>query len=231
MFKKILRYLLWTIGAAIGLSVLLVVVYRFVPVPYTPLMAIRAYEARQENRPFQIKKRWVPLANISSNLQLAVIASEDHYFFDHWGFDFAAIEQAAQYNKVNKTKRGASTISQQVAKNVFLWPGRTWVRKGLEAYLTVLIELVWSKARILEVYLNVIETGDGVFGAEAAANVYYNKPATDLNAFQAAYIAASLPNPRRFNPAQPNAYMHTRSAWIVGKMTWMKAAGFLNQLD
>jgi monofunctional biosynthetic peptidoglycan transglycosylase len=231
MLKKLGKAIAWALGGAVGLSVLLVVLFRFVPVPYTPLMAIRAYEAREQNRPLQLKKTWVPLAKINPNLQLAVIASEDQNFVDHWGFDFDAIQQAAQYNKISKDRRGASTISQQVAKNVFLWPSRTWLRKGLEAYFTVLIELVWSKQRIMEVYLNVIEMGDGIFGAEAAAQAYYNQPAQALTAFQAAYIAASLPNPRRFNPAQPNLYMHAKSGWIVNKIVWLRANRILDELN
>lgn len=229
MLKRIGKILLWVLGSFIGLSVLLVVIFRFAPIPYTPLMGIRNWESNSQKTNFKLNYRWVPISKLSTSLQLAVIASEDQNFLDHYGFDFDAIEQAAQYNKISKDKRGASTISQQVAKNVFLWPSRTWVRKGLEAYFTILIELFWSKERIMEVYLNVIEMGDGIFGAEAAANIYYKVTAAQLTDYQAAYIAASLPNPRRFNPAMPNLYMRAKSSWIVNKIVWMRASGMLNR--
>ncbi len=217
------RAVLWTLSTALALSIILVLIFRFVPVPFTPLMGIRASEMHAKNRPIKLKKEWVSLGDISPNLQLAVIASEDQRFFEHFGFDFEAIGKAADYNKLSKQKIGASTISQQVAKNVFLWPSRTWLRKGLEAYFTLLIEVVWSKERILEVYLNVIETGDGIFGAEAAAKAYFGNTASKLTPYQAALIAAALPSPRRWNPAQPNLFLRAKGSWIMHRAAWMKA--------
>lgn len=178
-----------------------------------------------------LTRDYVPAKKISQHLKLAVIAAEDQLFASHNGFDWAGIEQAVAHNKKKKKRiRGASTISQQTAKNVFLWQGRSWLRKGLEVYFTVLIELCWSKERILEVYLNVIETGPGTFGAEAAARRYYNKSAAKLTRMEAARIAACLPNPKklRANPASP--YITRRANWIVGQMNNLEADEDLAQL-
>lgn len=153
-------------------------------------------KSREEKMPAGIVKQWVPLTQISRNMQLAVICGEDQNYCQHWGFDFKAIKAAAEHNIKGGKKRGASTISQQTAKNVFLWEGRSWIRKGLEVWFTALIELVWGKERIMEVYLNVIETGDGLFGVEAAAKTYYRTAAAKLNAGQAARIAGLLPCPQ-----------------------------------
>ncbi len=167
----------------------------------------------------KIKKTWKSLPNISENLQKCVIAAEDQAFDDHFGFDLKAIERAIEFNKTHSNrKKGASTISQQVAKNVFLWQRRDFLRKGLEAYCTFLIELLWSKDRILEVYLNVAEMGDGIFGAEAAAQNYFKKPATKLGLNESALIAASLPNPLRFKPSDPSDYMLKRKDWIINQV-------------
>ena len=163
-----------------------------------------------------MKKTWVPLEEIAKPMRSAVIKAEDYKFYQHHGFDFEAIERAIQYNKTHKKKKGASTISQQTAKNVFLWPSRSWVRKGLEAYFTILIELLWSKDRILEVYLNVIELGKGVYGVEAAAQKYFKKPAKKLTASQAALMAAVLPNPIKFRIDRPSRYVSNRQRKIMG---------------
>ena len=167
----------------------------------------------------KIKKTWKPLTQISENLQKSVIAAEDQAFDDHFGFDLKAIEKAIEFNKTHTNrKKGASTISQQVAKNVFLWQRRDFLRKGLEAYCTFLIELLWSKDRILEVYLNVAEMGDGIYGAEAASQNYFKKPASQLSLNESALIAACLPNPLRFNPSDPSDYMLKRKDWIVNQV-------------
>lgn len=166
----------------------------------------------------KLKKDWVPLEKISPNLQLAVVCSEDQNFIKHNGFDFEAIDKAMEYNEKHKKTRGASTISQQVAKNVFLWPGRSWIRKGFEVYFTFLIELFWSKQRIMEVYLNVIEMGDGIYGAQAASETFFRKDAISLGSAEAATIAAVLPNPRKFNVAKPSAYVQGRRSWILRQM-------------
>jgi len=214
------RVLLWMGLAFFGSSLFFVILYAFVDPPVTPLMVIRWIDPVSEDQPYRLKKDWVPLDRISTNLQLAVVASEDNRFTEHWGFDFEAIEKAQKFNerKQGKRIRGASTISQQTAKNVFLWPQRSWVRKGLEAYFTVLIELVWSKRRIMEVYLNVIEMGKGIYGAEAAAQVHFGKPAARLTRAESALLAAILPNPAKWNPARPTSYLINRQQWILWNM-------------
>jgi monofunctional biosynthetic peptidoglycan transglycosylase len=217
--QKIYRFLCKCAGFFFGLSVCFVLLYRFIPVYVTPLMLIRAGEQLATGQKLQLQHTWVSIEAISKNLSLAVICSEDQNFMDHFGFDFKAIERsldAAQ--KGTNRLRGASTISQQTAKNVFLWPGRSWVRKGLEVYFTVLIEIAWSKERILEVYLNSIEMGDGIYGAEAASQHYFKKNAKNLSKTQAAALAAVLPNPREYRAHPPSRYIRSRIDWIVGQM-------------
>ena len=212
--------LLWRIAAGlVGLSLFFVLLFRFVPVPVTPLMLIRLIEQMSEGEKIQLKHNWVSIEAISKNLPLAVVCSEDQNFMDHFGFDFEAIERSVEASK-NGTKRlrGASTISQQTAKNVFLWPGRSWLRKGLEVYFTVLIEIFWSKERILEVYLNSIEMGNGIYGAEAASRFYFKKSAKNLTGMQAAALAAVLPNPREYRANPPGPYIRSRIDWIVRQM-------------
>ena len=203
-----------------GSTILIVLTYRFINPPVTPLMVIRSFQQMFNGEKLVLKKDWVPIKEISPSLQLAVVASEDNRFLEHHGFDFEAIEKAKDYNEKKKGKRirGASTISQQTAKNVFLLPQRSWIRKGLEAWFTVLIELVWSKQRIMEVYLNVIETGTGIYGAEKASQIYFNKPASKLTASEAALLAAILPGPLKWNPAHPTKYLLSRQQWILWNM-------------
>jgi monofunctional biosynthetic peptidoglycan transglycosylase len=165
-----------------------------------------------------LKRDYVARKQISSNARLAVIASEDQLFPDHNGFDFKSIEKAMKHNQKSKSLRGASTISQQVAKNVFLWQGRSWIRKGLEVYFTFMIELIWGKKRILQVYMNVAEMGDGVFGIEAASQKYFNKPALNLSRQEAAMIAACLPNPIRYKVKPASSYVAYRAGWITRQM-------------
>ena len=171
----------------------------------------------------RMRHRWIPLTDMSKYLPVAVMASEDQRFLLHHGFDFQAIENAAKRNIKHKHKRklGASTISQQTAKNVFLWPGRTWVRKGLEAYFTALIELMWSKQRIMEVYLNSIEMGEGIYGVGAVAEWHFHCRAKELSRTQCAQIAATLPNPRKYNSAKPDSYMLTRRDQILYQMKFI----------
>ncbi|MDR1500339.1 MAG: monofunctional biosynthetic peptidoglycan transglycosylase [Tannerellaceae bacterium] len=199
-------------------SLLAVVALRFIPVYYTPLMFIRMYEGRKEGKEIKIKHSWTPIREIAQPLVLAVIASEDNRFMTHHGFDFEEIKMARDEARRGKRTRGASTISQQTAKNVFLWPGKSYVRKALEAYFTVLIELIWGKERIMEVYLNSIETGRGLYGAEAVAEDHFKKQAKDLTPSEAALIAATLPNPRRFDSANPSPYIRRRQALIMALM-------------
>lgn len=214
MFKKIKRIIWKTFLWFNIISLFLVLFFKFVPVPFTPLMAIRAIEQKIEGKEMRSSHDWVPIEEISPNLQKAVIASEDGNFLTHSGFDFKAIEKAMENNEKGKKIKGGSTISQQTAKNVFLWQGRSYLRKGLEAYFTVLIELFWSKERIMEVYLNSIEMGDGVYGAQAASRHWYHKDAKNLSRTEAAGIAAILPNPRKFNPVNSSNYINRRKAKI-----------------
>ena len=195
-------------------SLFFVVLYKFVPVPYTPLMVIRYFENKSAGKNIETKHHWVPLEDISKNLQKAVIASEDGRFFEHYGLDFSAMQKAAVGNFKGKKLKGGSTITQQTAKNVFLWQGRSYFRKALEAYYTVLIELIWGKERILEVYLNSIEMGDGIYGADAATQHWYKKECKSLTRMQAAGIAAILPNPRRFSP-NGSAYISRKQSRIA----------------
>ena len=205
-------------------TILSVVALRWVPVWFTPLMFIRLAQQSSDDKPLTLHHHWVPLEEIAPSLSTAVMASEDARFLEHHGFDYKAIEKAAMRNikHPEKTRHGASTISQQTAKNVFLWPGRSWLRKGLEVYFTTLIELCWSKQRIMEVYLNSIEMGEGIYGADAVAEYHFNTTAKDLTRAQCALIAVSLPNPRRMNSASPSSYMLRRQQRILREMKFVK---------
>jgi monofunctional biosynthetic peptidoglycan transglycosylase len=211
-FQKIIfKSVLWFFVISVGL----VLVFRFVPVPLTPLMLIRSAQSLGERQWVGIDKDWVSLDEISAAVPSSMIAAEDSKFYEHNGFDYEAIEKAIEYNKTHKRKKGASTITQQTAKNVFLWPSRDWVRKGFEAYFTVLMELLWTKERIMEVYLNVVEVGPGVYGVEAAAQKYFRRSAKNLNSYQAAMIAAVLPNPHRLRLERPSNYVVRRQHRII----------------
>jgi monofunctional biosynthetic peptidoglycan transglycosylase len=229
ILKRIWRFIWKTTLGFFILSIGLTIIYRFVPIPITPLMIIRLVEqAADEKKEMRLFKDWVPMSEISKNAPQAVYASEDQKFLDHNGFDMEAMEKAWEGNKKGKRIKGASTITQQTVKNVFLWPARSYVRKVLEAYFTVLVELIWPKERIMEVYLNVIEMGEGIYGIEAAAQTYYNKPAAKLNRSQAAMIAAVLPNPRRWTPARPTPYIVGRQGWIMRQMNNLEPLGYGN---
>ncbi|WP_396163263.1 monofunctional biosynthetic peptidoglycan transglycosylase [Flavobacterium sp.] len=204
------------------ISFAVVLLFKFVPVPFTPLMGIRALEHNSAGKDMICSHEWVPIDEISLNLQKAVIASEDGRFLEHSGFDFEAMQKAFKNNSKGKKLKGGSTISQQTAKNVFLWQGRSYVRKGLEAYYTVLIELIWGKKRIMEVYLNSIEMGDGVYGAEAAAKHWYRKDASSLTRYEAAGIAAILPSPRRYKASNSSSYINRRKARISREISYVK---------
>jgi monofunctional biosynthetic peptidoglycan transglycosylase len=222
MLKKVLRVFYKIFLGFIVLSVFSVLLFRFVPVPFTPLMVSRYFEQKAAGKETHSSRDWVPIEEISPNLQKAVIASEDDGFLTHHGFDFDAMKKAYKSNKKGKRIKGGSTISQQTAKNVFLWQGRSYIRKGLEAYFTVLIELLWSKERIMEVYLNSIEMGDGIYGAQAAAQHWYKKDAVNLTKYQAAGIAAILPNPLRFKAVKSSGYTERRKGRIVKLMRYVK---------
>jgi monofunctional glycosyltransferase len=223
MMKTILsKIMLWVRRTAIWflvLSLASVVLFSFVPTPFTPLMLKRMYQqAMDSKREVSLQKNWTSLAHISTNLQVAVICGEDQSFLEHQGFDFNAIQRALKHNQKAKKTRGASTISQQTAKNVFLWPSRTWLRKGLEVYFTALIEACWSKERIFEMYLNVAEWGDGIYGAEAAAQHYFKKPASQLSREEAALLASVLPGPLIYSVKSPTEAIRKKQRWIMHQM-------------
>ncbi|MCQ2197169.1 MAG: monofunctional biosynthetic peptidoglycan transglycosylase [Bacteroidaceae bacterium] len=216
--KKLRKILLWIVLLFFGSTILIVLLYRWVPVYYTPLMGIRSIQQKWDGREVKCSHHWVPLDSISPYMPIAVIASEDQLFTQHNGFDFKAIEQARKEAAEGKRRRGASTISQQTAKNAFLWPTSSWIRKGVEAYFTVLIEFVWGKERIMEVYLNSIEMGDGIYGVDAVAKEHFNTRAAKLTREQCALIAATLPNPIKFSSKNPSAYMRKRQKAILKQM-------------
>lgn len=213
-YPKILKLAFKIFLGGILFSLLSVISLRFIPVWVTPLMLIRCVEQVFNSKEVKLDKTWVPIEEISFNLQKSVISSEDPKFLEHNGFDFEAIAKAIEANKHRKVKMGASTITQQTAKNVFLYPSRTYIRKAFEAYFTVLIEFLWGKNRILEIYLNVIELGPGIYGAEAASRHYFKKSAKFLTQGEAATLAAILPNPRKWNPVRPTNYVIKRTNFV-----------------
>ncbi|WP_304197527.1 monofunctional biosynthetic peptidoglycan transglycosylase [Flavobacterium alvei] len=213
--SKVSRFLFKAMLWFFGVSIFLVVLFKFVPVPFTPLMVIRTIENKLAGKENYYSHDWEPIENISLNLQKAVIASEDGTFLSHHGFDFTAMQKAYKNNERGRRIKGGSTISQQTAKNVFLWQGRSYLRKGLEAYFTILIELIWGKERIMEVYLNSIEMGNGIYGAQAATQHWYRKDAKSLTKIQAAGIAAILPNPRKYSATSSSSYINRRKDKIV----------------
>lgn len=227
-FRLTLKTTLWFLGLTIGITLL----YSFLPIPYTPLMAIRSMEQSADpKREQRCEKDWVGFDDLSPYLQLAVVCAEDQNYFNHHGFDFEAIEKAVSHNQNHKRKRGASTISQQTAKNVFLWPNRSWIRKGLEVYFTFLIETIWSKKRIMTVYLNVIEFGDGIYGAEAAAQRFFRKSAKRLSREEAALLAAVLPRPLKYSASRPSTYVRSRQHHILEQMRlWGNKIDFDNPI-
>ena len=218
LIKKLLRYTRNLLIFFFTSTLLAVIIYRFMPVYVTPLMVIRSVQQVFSGDNPTWKHTWVSFDKISPNLPMAVIASEDNRFAEHNGFDLVEIKKAMKENETRKRKRGASTISQQTAKNVFLWPQSSWVRKGLEVYFTFLIELFWSKERIMEVYLNSIEMGNGIYGAQATAKNKFGTTADKLTRGQCALIAATLPNPIRFNSAKPSSYILKRQSQILRLM-------------
>ena len=220
MIRKIFKFIGKLILYFLGISIGLVILFKFIPVPFTPLMFIRTTEQLAAGDKIVWKHDWISLDEMGTNIQKAVIASEDGKFTSHNGFDIKAIEKAYQNNQKGKKIKGGSTISQQTAKNVFLWPGRSYVRKGLEAYFTLLIEVVWGKERIMEVYLNSIEMGNGIYGIEAAAEYWFNKEARNLTKSEAAAIAAILPNPRKFKAKNGSRYIERRKNAIKRQMNY-----------
>jgi monofunctional biosynthetic peptidoglycan transglycosylase len=230
--RRLRALLLWSIVAFVGGSVVAVVTLRYVP-PVTSAFILGSYVGAWSDGQWSYRAdyRWTPWAQISRHAKLAVIASEDQKFAVHPGFDFEAIDKALKNNAKGRRVRGASTISQQVAKNLFLWKGQTWVRKGLEVWFTLLIESVWPKQRILEVYLNVAEFGPGIYGVGAAAPRFFRKPPARLTRSEAALLAAVLPNPRKFRVERPSAYVLRRQAWIVGQMNALGGAEYIRGVE
>ncbi len=218
--KKILKFIGKLILYFFGISIGLVILFKFVPVPFTPLMFIRTIEQIASNDKVVWKRDWISIDETGTSIQKAVIASEDGKFTTHNGFDVKAIEKAYKNNQKGRKVKGGSTISQQTAKNVFLWPSRSYLRKGLEAYFTVLIEIVWGKERIMEVYLNSIEMGNGIYGIEAASQHWFNKSAKNLTKAEAAAIAAILPNPRVYKAKNSSRYIERRKNAIKRQMNF-----------
>jgi len=234
--KSFLRRLAWSILGliifCIALSVIAVALLRWIDPPYSAFMAQTQMAAwTKHDRTYVFRHHWVDLNRVSPNLPLAVVASEDQKFPEHWGFDVEAIEKAYEMNQHSHRVHGASTISQQVAKNLFLWSGRSYFRKGLEAYFTVLIEACWPKRRILEIYLNIAEFGYGTYGAEAAAQRFFHKPAARLTRSDSAVLAAVLPNPELLSAAAPSAYVQQRRDWILGQMQALGGPEMLDDID
>jgi monofunctional biosynthetic peptidoglycan transglycosylase len=227
LLRRIKQALLWFAVA----SAVVVLILRWVPPPGTALMAERKIESWVDGEPLDLQRNWRPWDQISSDLKVAVIAGEDQKFSEHWGFDFSAIRAAFIHNERGGALRGASTLSQQVAKNLFLWSGRSWPRKVLEAWFTGLIEIIWPKQRILEVYLNSVEWDDGVFGAQAAAQHHFGVNAGSLSRQQASLLAAVLPNPREWSASKPSSYVQGRASWIRQQMGQLGGDNYLLGLN
>ncbi|SNS65181.1 monofunctional biosynthetic peptidoglycan transglycosylase [Pseudomonas segetis] len=231
MFQTIRRILIKSLLWFMAGSALLVLVLRWVPPPGSALMVERKVQSWIDGTAIDLQRTWRPWAELPDDLKIAVIAGEDQKFADHWGFDIAAIRAAIEHNQEGGNVRGASTLSQQVAKNLFLWSGRSWLRKGIEVWFTGLIELFWPKQRILEVYLNSAEWGVGIFGAQAAAKHHFGIGAPYLSAHQASLLAAVLPNPRKWSASRPTAYINRRATWIRRQMRQLGGSHYLNQLS
>ncbi|KFF48500.1 peptidoglycan transglycosylase [Gammaproteobacteria bacterium MFB021] len=229
--RKLLRYLLIAIAAFVGLSVFFVLVFRFVPVFGSMVMVERKVGSWLHGDNLEIQQQWTPWSRLSDNAKLAVMAGEDQRFPDHWGFDTDQIRRALTSWSDGGDLRGASTLSQQTARNLFLWTGRSWVRKGLEAWFTLLLEALWPKQRILEVYLNIAEWDTGVFGLQAAAEHYFGTSAADLSVTQASRLAAILPNPRGWSASRPSPYVLQRAAWIQRQMRNLGGTAFLQRIE
>ena len=220
IIRKLQKLLQRIVLLFFGSTILFVLLLRWCPVYITPLMLIRCVQQVGRGEEIRLRHHWVPIEEMSPHLPVAVMASEDQRFLEHHGFDFKEIDNALKERSEGKRQRGASTISQQTAKNVFLWNGGSWFRKGLEAYFTALIELMWSKERIMEVYLNSIEMGDGIYGAEAVSQLHFGYPATELTKANCALIAATLPNPLKYSSKDPSSYVLRRQTWVLRQMPY-----------
>lgn len=225
--KIVLKIFLWFALVSIVISV----IFRWLPIPITGVIIERQISALIAKKDIPFKKDWVSIDDISPALPLAVMAAEDQKFLAHNGFDWNSISKAAKHNLNNRRTRGGSTLSQQTAKNVFLWSDRSWLRKGLEAWFTVLIENIWSKQRIMEAYVNSVEFGTGIYGAEAASQHYFGKSAKHINTHEAALLAAVLPNPHKYSVKQPSAYVRQRQQWIIVHMNKLGGTALIKQLN
>jgi monofunctional biosynthetic peptidoglycan transglycosylase len=225
------RWFLWLLALLVLLSVGSVALLRWLDPPTTAFIIRERLSAGEPGKPKSVQHRWVDWPQISPYIKVAVIASEDQKFPEHHGFDLDSINDALEDRERGRRVRGASTLTQQVAKNLFLWSGQSWIRKGLEAYFTVLIETLWPKQRILEVYVNIAEFGSGVFGVGAAAETFFKKPAARLSAPEAALLAAVLPNPKRMKVRAPSRYVLSRQQWILGQMRGLGGVGLLQQIE
>ena len=230
LWRRLLRFLLLATVVWIGATWLCVLLMRFVP-PLTSAFMIerRLSAASHGERDFTLRYEWTPRARVSASLPIALVAAEDQKFPQHHGFDLQAIADALDEADEGERLRGASTISQQTAKNLFLWGGRSFVRKGLEAYFTVLLELTWPKQRILEVYLNIAEFGDGIYGAQAAAQQFFHKNAAQLSAHEAALLASVLPNPRKLHADRPSAYVARHADWVERQVHQLGGPDYLQR--
>jgi monofunctional biosynthetic peptidoglycan transglycosylase len=218
LIRLILRIFKLVFILFVGTSIFGVLLFRYVNPPFTLLMIERGFERKTAGKDWKIDKQWKSFDDIADPMKRAAVAAEDQTFLENHGFDFQSIERAIKKNAHSKKLIGGSTISQQTAKNVFLWPGRSFIRKGFEAYFTLLMEVFWSKKRIMEVYLNVIETGDGIYGVEAASQAYFHKPASELNNQQAAAIAVIFPSPLKWSATNPTRYLRHRQYLIMKNM-------------
>lgn len=228
--KSIMRYIKRGLFLWFGLTVLAVVLLRWIPPLCSGLMIENRILSFFTPGSYTAHYDWVSIDHISPYAAVAVVAAEDQRFAQHFGFDLKAIEKALDYNEKHRKTRGASTISQQTAKNLFLWSSRSWIRKGVETYFTVLIEIFWPKERILEVYLNIVEFGNGVYGVEAASQYYFHKPAAQLSASDAALLAAVLPNPHRMKVEAPSGRVRSRQAWILQQMNQLGGSHYIKEL-
>jgi len=230
--KRLRRILLVLMIIVLGLgalSIAMTVLFRFVPPPVSALMIERRMDAWQAGRQYSSHYQWVEFDRIAPPMAAAVIAAEDQNFSSHHGFDWDAIQRAMDYDENGNKLRGASTMTQQTAKNLFLWPDRNWLRKGFEAYLTVLLEGLWGKRRILETYLNIVEFGDGIYGVEAASQRFFHKSSVHLTPEDAALLAAVLPNPHRLKANAPSNYVRERQQWILRQMRQLGGVSFVQR--
>ena len=231
IIRRLSRAAFFAVLGAMAWSAMLVLLLRFIHPPFSALMAERRVDSWLSSAPYSSDHAWVPLEDIAPCMGAAVMAGEDQKFPDHFGFDWESIQKAYTHNEKSRKVRGASTISQQTAKNLFLWEGRSYFRKGLEAWFTMLMEAEWPKRRILETYLNIVEFGDGIYGVEAASHRFFHKPAKRLRPSEAALLAAVLPNPHKYRVDAPSAFVRQRQAWILEQMSQMGGDGVVKDLE